>query len=124
MAEAMLLARPVVATRFSGNLHFMDNDNSLLVDYQLATLGRDIPPYEAGARWAEPSVAHAAQQMRTLFDNPGFARDLGERAKNDLKRRLNYRVTGRAIATRLAEIARHPWIPEEKAAPDLSPIMK
>ena len=106
MAEAMLLARPVVATRFSGNLHFMDDDNSLLVDYQLVTLGSDIPPYEAGSDWAEPSVAHAARQMRTLFDDPAFARGLGERAKCDLEHRLNYCIAGRAIAARLAEIAR------------------
>ena len=35
MAEAMLLGKPVVATRYSGNLDFMDDDNSLLVDCEI-----------------------------------------------------------------------------------------
>ncbi len=38
--------------------------NSLLVDCELVTLDRDIPPYEAGMRWAEPDIAHAARLMR------------------------------------------------------------
>lgn len=105
MAEAMLLGRPVVATGFSGNCAFMDDRNSLLVDHRIITLDRDIPPYKAGQRWAEPSVAHAARQMRKLFDQPEFARELGATAKTDLEQRLNFRVTGKPIAERLAQIA-------------------
>ncbi len=33
MAEAMALGKPVVATGYSGNLHFMTPENSYLVDY-------------------------------------------------------------------------------------------
>ena len=33
MAEAMGLEKPVIATGYSGNLHFMTVDNSYLVDY-------------------------------------------------------------------------------------------
>ena len=105
MAEAMLLGRPVIATRYSGNLDFMDDGNSLLVDCELVTLDRDIPPYEAGMRWAEPDIAHAARLMRRLFDDPDAARALGLRAKADLEARLNCDVTGRAAAQRLREIA-------------------
>lgn len=104
MAEAMLLGKPVIATRFSGNLDFMDDENSLLVDYRLVTLDHDVPPYRAGLSWAEPSIAHAAKQMRKLFEMPELARSLGERAKADLERRFNYRTAGRAMATRLAEL--------------------
>ena len=104
MAEAMLLGRPVVATRYSGNVDFMDDGNSLLVDSRIVTLDRDIAPYKAGQRWAEPSIVHAAALMRRLYDNPDFGRSLGARAKSDLETRLNYRVTGDAVARRLAEI--------------------
>ena len=106
MAEAMLLGRPVVATRFSGNLDFMDDDNSLLVDCRLVPPQDGIPSFEAGLHWAEPSVAHAARQMRRLFDDPAFARELGGRARRDLERRFGYRAAGEAMARRLAEIAR------------------
>ena len=33
MAEAMMLGKPVIATGYSGNLEFMDEDNSVLVPY-------------------------------------------------------------------------------------------
>ena len=46
MAEAMLLGKPVIATRYSGNLDFMDDQNSLLVDYKLVRTGRSVPPYD------------------------------------------------------------------------------
>ena len=104
MAEAMLLGRPVVATRFSGNLDFMDDENSLLVDCDLVAMEKDILPYRSGQIWAEPRIGHAAELMRRLADDPDWGRSLGARAKADLERRLCYDVTGRDIARRLAAI--------------------
>lgn len=104
MAEAMLLGRPTIATRFSGNLEFMDNNNSLLVDFELKVLEKDYPPYSAGLKWAEPSVEHAAQLMRRLYCDREFSRVLGLQAQADLRRRLNYVETGKPMAARLVEI--------------------
>ncbi|MFK5600322.1 glycosyltransferase [Methylobacterium sp. HMF5984] len=104
MAEAMLLGKPVIATRYSGNCEFMDDNNSLLVDYEEVQLDRDIDPYKAGLRWAEPSIEHAAVLMRKLYEQPEIARAVGARAKDDLERRLSYSTTGRAVAERLGEI--------------------
>ena len=50
MAQAMALAKPVIATGYSGNLEFMDANNSLLVDYNLVTLDQDHGVYEKGSR--------------------------------------------------------------------------
>jgi glycosyltransferase involved in cell wall biosynthesis len=106
MAEAMLLGRPTIATRFSGNLDFMDDSNSLLVDCSLQELEKDYPPYAAGLRWANPSLEHAAKSMRQIYEDRDFARTLGIRAQTDLQRRLNYAESGRRMAERLAEIDR------------------
>lgn len=105
MAEAMLLGRPVVATRFSGNLEFMNDENSLLVDHRLVPLNIDIPPYKAGHRWAEPSIPDAARQLRRLYDDRVFARELGLKGKMDLERRFNHQVAGFGPAERLRDIA-------------------
>lgn len=43
MAEAMLMGKPVIAAGFSGNMDFMDEDNSLLVSYERVKVGRPIP---------------------------------------------------------------------------------
>ncbi|MCJ2006812.1 glycosyltransferase [Methylobacterium sp. J-092] len=104
LAEAMLLEKPVIATRYSGNVDFMTDKNSLLVDYRLVQLDRDIEPYKAGLQWAEPSVEHAAALMRKLFSNPDIALKIGRQAKRDIEHSLNYRLTGRLIADRLAAI--------------------
>jgi GT2 family glycosyltransferase/glycosyltransferase involved in cell wall biosynthesis len=104
MAEAMLLGKPVIATRYSGNLEFMDDSNSLLVDYQMRPLGREFPLYDAKARWAEPSEAHAARLMRALYDDPGAAAALGLRGQQSARRSLALATAGRRMAERLTQI--------------------
>jgi glycosyltransferase involved in cell wall biosynthesis len=104
MAEAMLLGKPVIATRYSGNLDFMDDGNSLLVDCELVEVGPAIGPYEATAHWAEPSVDHAAALMRRLYDDRAFAAALGARGQADARRRLSPEAAGARFAARLAAI--------------------
>jgi glycosyltransferase involved in cell wall biosynthesis len=104
MAEAMLLGKPTIATGYSGNVDFMTPANSLLVDYELVSLKRDYPPYTSGSQWAEPSIEHAAQLMRRVFENQQWARDLGQAAKEDLGQRLSIESAGRRMAARLDEI--------------------
>src|SRR5258707_185253 len=81
MIEAMLLGKPVIATAYSGNMDFMDRENSLLVPYRLTTLDRDFPPYAKGMRWADPDHDDAAAHMRWAAENRSALQALGERAK-------------------------------------------
>ena len=104
MAEAMLMGKPVVATAYSGNVDFMDDSNSLLVPYELVMLGRAIPPYQAHFEWADPSIEHAAQWMRRLFDDPQWAREIGARGQASAKVSLSVETAGRKAAARLSEI--------------------
>jgi hypothetical protein len=106
MAEAMLLAKPVIATGYSGNLDFMTAKTGLLVDYKLVTLDRAYGPYEVGTRWAEPSVRHAAECMRKVFMQQDWARSVGQLAQADLRKRMSYDAAGKRMAARLAEIAK------------------
>jgi glycosyltransferase involved in cell wall biosynthesis len=105
MAEAMLLGKPVIGTRYSGNMDFMDDTNSLLVDYRLVRLDRTIPPYDADARWAEPSADHAARLMRQVYENRGWAAELGAKAKIDANARMSLQVAGKRMAERLLQIS-------------------
>ncbi|RYJ02184.1 MAG: glycosyltransferase [Acetobacteraceae bacterium] len=104
MAEAMLLAKPVIGTRYSGNLDFMNDDNSLLVDHSLIEISKPTPPYDVGTRWANPSEAHAAQLMRRVWENRDFAAALGARAQADLRATLSMEAAGRRMAERLEAI--------------------
>ena len=104
MAEAMLMGKPVIATGYSGNLDFMDERNSLLVDCKVVALERDVPPYKRGFRWGEPSVEHAARHLRWVYEHPEAARALGARARQDVAERLSLEAAGRRMARRLEEI--------------------
>jgi len=104
MAEAMLMGKPVIATRFSGNMDFMDDSNSLLVPYELLKLGEPIPPYDADLEWADPSLDHAAQLMRRVYENQEWAREIGARGKASAEANLSLETAGRRIADRLEEI--------------------
>lgn len=104
LAEAMLLGKPVVATGYSGNLDFMTPATSFLVEYSRVPIAADDPPYRRGFVWAEPSVGHAAAQMRRVFDHPEHARAVGGRAKAELAATLSVAAAGRRMRDRLDAI--------------------
>ncbi|MEJ1171807.1 glycosyltransferase family 4 protein [Variovorax sp. CCNWLW235] len=105
MAEAMLMGKPVIATGFSGNMDFMNDENSLLVPFERVKVGRPIPPYDADLEWAEPSVEHAARLLRRLYEEPEWAREVGARGKLSAEYNLSLESAGRRMAQRLEEIS-------------------
>ncbi|MGH2758431.1 MAG: glycosyltransferase [Actinomycetota bacterium] len=108
MAEAMALAKPVVATGYSGNLEFMDVTNSWLVPYELQEIPVGCDPYPAGARWAEPDVDVAAWMMRQIVDDPTEACERGRRAAADVARLHAPAVRASFVLDRLAYVPEPP----------------
>lgn len=104
MAEAMLLGKPVIATSYSGNLDFMTEENSYLVEAEMTDVEEERPIYSRGFRWAEPSVHHAAKLMRHVFDDRAEAKARGERAQTELREKLSLRAAGDRMAARLRQI--------------------
>ena len=84
LAEAMSLGKPTIATGYSGNLTFMDDDNSLLVRHRLTELEEDVGPYPAGSVWAEPDLDHAAELMRQVVSDPEAAQARAERGRRTI----------------------------------------
>jgi glycosyltransferase involved in cell wall biosynthesis len=89
MAECMRMGKPVIATRWSGNMDFMDDANSCLVDCTLVPVGRNHYPFSRGQRWAAPDIAQAAAWMQRLVREPGLAQRVGDRARADILERLD-----------------------------------
>lgn len=104
LAEAMLLGKPTIATRYSGNMDFMHPANSMLVDFELREIAEDRPIYTRGHRWAEPSLDHAAAYMRQVFEDREEATALGARAQAELREKLSLLAAGERMASRLREI--------------------
>ena len=104
MAEAMLLGKPTIATGYSGNLDFMTPHNSYLVKYDRAVIAEATWPYPQGCEWAEPSVEHAAELMRRVFDHPEEAKAVAERGRAEVTSLLSSEIAGRRLAARLSAI--------------------
>jgi hypothetical protein len=102
LAESMLLGKPVIATRYSGNLDFMNDGNSLLVDFGRVAVGPDVPIYPADSMWAEPSVEHAAERLRWVLANRDAARALGEKARTDCSELLSLQAYGERMLRRIS----------------------
>jgi glycosyltransferase involved in cell wall biosynthesis len=102
LAEAMALGKPVVATGWSGNMDFMNGENSCPVRYELVPLARDHASYGAGQEWAEPDVEHAAHLMRRLVEDSDLRNRLGERAKETIRTRFSPEAAGLRYLRRLA----------------------
>jgi GT2 family glycosyltransferase len=101
MAEAMSFGKPVIATSYSGNMEFMNSNNSLLVRYDLKELNKNYGPYRKGNVWAEPDIEQAAQLMRWVYENRKEGNSIGARAQKEIKETLNPKLAAEEIRRRL-----------------------
>jgi glycosyltransferase involved in cell wall biosynthesis len=105
LAESMYLGKPVIGTAYSGNLEFMSESNSCLVDFELVPLSEGDYVYaDSRGRWAEPDVEHAAYQMRRLVDDAAFRDRIAAAARHDMRSRFSRAATASLIRSRLAEL--------------------
>jgi len=103
MAKSMHLGKPVIATNYSGNLDYMNSENSLLVNYTMTQLMEDAGSYERGTQWADPDIDHAANLMRWVYEHRVQANAIGARAASDVRQCLDPNKTVTQITQRLRE---------------------
>jgi len=108
--DMMALGKVCIATGYSGNLDFMNSDNSLLIPWTMREVRHGEYPFGHGQWWAEPDHDAAVAAMRFV----GRASDealasIGERAATDTDRDFSLR--------RVSAIARAAWAGE--AAPEV-----
>jgi glycosyltransferase involved in cell wall biosynthesis len=105
LAEAMAIGKPAIATGYSGNVDFMNDENSYLVDFTIGRVGPECEIYPPEGEWADPSVDHAAQLMREVYADREEAARRGARAAEDIARTLSAQATGAAMLRRLEQLA-------------------
>ncbi|MHB8508786.1 MAG: glycosyltransferase [Candidatus Dormibacteria bacterium] len=103
IAEAMALGRPAIATGYSGNLEFMNAENSYLVAFERVEVG-DNPLYPPRSHWAEPDLDDAVRLMRQVFENPEAARERGARACVEMRERHSPAARAELIRRRLEQV--------------------
>ncbi|MBP5975111.1 glycosyltransferase [Brasilonema sp. CT11] len=107
IAEAMFYGKPVIATAYSGNIDFMNVNNSFPVKYSLTTLTEDYAHYKKGSTWAEPDIDHAAYLMQYVFKNYEEVKQIGAKAAEDIRSYLSPKVIGQKMKNRLGAITQN-----------------
>jgi glycosyltransferase involved in cell wall biosynthesis len=101
IAEAMYLGKPVIVTGYSGNMDFNNINNSFLVRYELSVLDQDYGLYKKGNIWAEPDIEHAAQLMRTVFENRDYSSKIAKEGMEFIKTNYSPEIVGKKIKQRM-----------------------
>ena len=91
MCEAMLLGKPVIASCYSGNLEFMNNDNSLLVNTKKIHANIDFYHYDQVKEWGDPDISQASEKMKFLYNNRNYGNNIGENAKKSILEHFSYK---------------------------------
>ncbi len=85
--DAMSHAKPTIGTRYSGNLEFMNDQNSYLIDcceepvFNMKHLGGW---YTGDMLWGSPNLGQLAQRMRWVYEHQAEAHEQGKRAQESL----------------------------------------
>ncbi|MDP2137977.1 MAG: glycosyltransferase [Candidatus Didemnitutus sp.] len=108
VAEAMYLGKPVIATDWSATAEYLDATNGLPVPWELMELRETHGPYEAGQKWANPSIEHAAAAMQRLINEPELAGRLGAAAAKTVRERFSPAVIGQRYRQRFAVLFPEP----------------
>lgn len=91
--EALSCELPVIATGWSGQSDFLNNENSYLIDSVLVPVPVDVDlEVFAGHQWAEPDVEHLRQLMRHVFSHQEEACRHAARGRRDMVQQYDWSV--------------------------------
>jgi glycosyltransferase involved in cell wall biosynthesis len=115
--EAMACAMPTIGTRWGGNLAFMNDENSYLVDVEaMVPAERDTARY-AGRHWAQPSVEHLETILRRVYERRAESRARGLAARNHIVANFSLPVVGTLLRERFEELGLPATVEQELRPP-------
>jgi len=97
--EAMLMEMPVIGTDWSGQLEFMNRENSFLIRVRrLVPIEDSDYPLFNGHCWAEPSTYDLRKKMRYVAEHLEEAKRVGMKARADLLQQYSMeQVAGKVV---------------------------
>ncbi|MBM3883076.1 MAG: glycosyltransferase, partial [Verrucomicrobia bacterium] len=120
--EAMMMARPIIATNWSGTTEFINPDIAYPIDFELADIKHVEPEHwhYHGHRWANPSENHLRQLLRHVQQNPAEARARGQAARAHMLQHFSREPVAAQVLARLYAVAQRlttPTLPAVSAHP-------
>ena len=106
--EAMTMGVPVIATNWSGNTAFMNEENSFLLEYEMSEINEIEPIFwdYKGHRWADPSASHLQKLMRRVEQNKEATCRIGQIARKQMIEGFGREAVSKLVCERLTEIER------------------
>lgn len=101
MAEAMAYGKITIATGYSGNIDFMNINNSLLVKYKMSEISEDSGFIKKGYKIAKPDILHATELIKYTYENGNEMEILKANAKTTVATLLSLQNIGTLMAKRL-----------------------
>lgn len=107
MAEAMYYNKPVIATGYSGNLQFMNNNNSFLVPFDITVNTKNVINYKKDTVWAKPSLNKAAEFLKFVFTYKSEATAISLVGQKEIFDNLSLLKIGQLMKDRIEYIDKH-----------------
>lgn len=104
LAECMAAGKLVIGTNFSGNVDFMNETNSLLVDFDMRGVADGEYIAGEGQWWADPKHESAVEAFRRASNDAALRVELGTAAKTVIEKTLSYERVGSLMAQKLDEM--------------------
>jgi len=106
LAEAMSYGKIVVGTGYSGNLDFMNVNNSFLVRYNLIKTSNTKGLIEEGLTLAKPDVSDAAEKLEYIKNNFSNLGKIRDNAEAHIRDHFSVETIGKLFEIRLSFISR------------------
>jgi len=111
LSDAMALGIPVIATDYSGNTDFCDQETSYPVSYRtIPVTSHGAHWEEEGMQWAEPDIDSAAAQMRAVYSNYSEALCKATLGRQRILEKYSKEAFAARLRERLAAIVSAPGI--------------
>jgi glycosyltransferase involved in cell wall biosynthesis len=104
MAEAMFFGKPVIATNYSGNLEFMNDENGFLVNFKKTKIDSSIINYDSNTVWSEPNIDHAAELMKQVKENSDIVKNKALKGQETMFNDFSVKRIGNLVDDRVNNI--------------------
>ncbi|GAB4364935.1 MAG: hypothetical protein Kow0042_03870 [Calditrichia bacterium] len=120
--EAMCMELPVIATNWSGNTAFMNEENAYLIKVdRLEEIKKMEMDIYLGHQWARPSKNHLKSLMQEVFQNQERAREKARNARQHIIKHYSLDAVARIAVNRLREIEADLQMPAPRKSSTLKP---
>lgn len=108
--EALACGVPVITTKWSAYLDFLNDDNAYLINVEalegVPALGISYDKIYVGHRWARPSISHLGKLMRTVYQDYQTAKEKAARGQALVREQLRWDLCTQRIIQYFSELLR------------------